>query len=259
MSDYSLPLLGKVALVTGSSRGIGEGIAVELAHRGATVHLTYVSLRSEERIKEIRRTIESLPHKPHAFVHRADLSAIDGAQTLIRSLLEQSGNELKIDILVNNAGVENVKTLAELTVDDYNQVYNLNIRGTILLTQAVLPYLNSGGRIINIGSVAAKAGVKSFSLYGSSKAALQGLTKVWARELGGNGTTVNCIEPGPVQTEMLDNVPKEVVESQTASTPVQNRLGTIAEIANAVASLAGKDGAWISGQSISLSGGFDMY
>ncbi|KAH9994594.1 NAD(P)-binding protein [Xylariaceae sp. FL0662B] len=259
LSEYTLPLLDKVALVTGASRGIGEGIAYELARRGATVILTYVSQSSEARVQEICRSISALPHKPTVYYCRADLSSLDGAQSLISELLTWRDNNLKIDIVVNNAGAERVKSLEAVTVDDYNAVYNLNVRGTILLTQAILPYLNANGRIINIGSVASRAGFKSVSLYSSSKAALEGLTRSWAAELGSNGTTVNCVNPGPIQTDMLDNIPKEIVSLQKATTPIENRLGTISEVANIVASLASKDGAWITGQTISASGGYALY
>ncbi|KAI1399781.1 NAD(P)-binding protein [Hypoxylon fuscum] len=259
MSEYTLPLFGKVALVTGGSRGIGEGIAVELARRGATVIITYVSQSSEARAQQVCRTIESLPHKPRAYAQKTDHSTLDGPQSLIDSLLQWSEDKLKIDILVNNAGVEKEKSLAEMTVDDYNEVYNLNVRGVILLTKAVLPYLSRNGRIINISSVAARAGFKNFSLYCSSKAALEGLTRSWADELGGNGTTVNCVNPGPIQSDMFERIPKSLVEMQKAQTAVENRVGTIAEVANIVASLASKDGSWITGQAIGASGGYAMY
>ncbi|KAI1444140.1 NAD(P)-binding protein [Annulohypoxylon stygium] len=259
MSDYSLPLLNKVALVTGASRGIGRGIALELARRGATVLLTYVSQSSEVLVKEVCQIIEALPHGPRSYAFRVDLGTLDGARSLISGLLEWSEQKLKVDILINNAGVEKAMSLAELTVDDYNDVYNLNVRGTILLTQAVLPYLNNNGRIINISSVAARTAFKNFSLYCSSKAALEGLTRVWAAELGHNGTTVNCVEPGPVQSDMLDDIPKHIVDLQKVLTPIENRIGTVEEVANIVASLASKDGAWITGQTISASGGFAMY
>ncbi|KAI1764487.1 NAD(P)-binding protein [Hypoxylon sp. FL1150] len=259
MSDYTLPLSGKTAIVTGASRGIGEGIAIELARRGATLLLTYVSPNSQARIQTVCQAIQSLPHKPRVHAHRADLGTPDGAKLLMDGFLEWSGGELKVDILVNNAGVEKVKSLAELTIDDYDAVYNLNVRGPILLTQAVLPYLNSNGRIINIGSVGGRSGLKNFGLYCSSKAALEGLTRCWATELGHTGTTVNCVCPGPVQSDMLDNIPEEIKEMQRIQTPIEKRFGTVAEIGNIVASLAGKDGSWITGQSINASGGWSMY
>ncbi|KAI2620769.1 NAD(P)-binding protein [Hypomontagnella submonticulosa] len=259
MSNYALPLSGKVAIVTGGTRGIGEGIALELANRGATVIITYVSQNSDARAKKICETIESLPHKPRAHAVRADLSTLDGPQAIINNLLEWSGNNLKIDILVNNAGVENVKRLEALTIDDYNLIFDLNVRGTVFLTKAVLPYLNAYGRIINIGSIGSRGGYANFCLYGASKAALEGLTRSWATELGHNGTTVNSVNPGPVESDMLANVPQDFVQFQKEHTPVEKRLGTTAEIGNIVAALCGKDGSWITGQTISASGGYDFY
>ncbi|KAI1334431.1 3-ketoacyl-acyl carrier protein reductase [Xylariaceae sp. FL0016] len=259
MPNYALPLHGKFAMVSGGSRGIGEGISLELARRGASVILTYVSASSESQTKDICQQIESLPHKPEAFASRVDLSKLDGPQALLSNILKWKGDDLKIDILVNNAGVERVKSLEDIQIDDYNAVYDLNVRGPILLTQAILPYLNSNARIINIGSVGARAGFKNLSLYCSSKAALEALTRCWAAELGANGTTVNCINAGPVQSDLLDNIPKDIIEMQKATTPLENRLGTVNEVANVVASLAGKDGAWITGQTISASGGWALY
>jgi 3-oxoacyl-[acyl-carrier protein] reductase len=129
--------------------------------------------------------------------------------------------------LVNNAGTEGIKKLDEITPQDFAQVYDLNVRGALLMTQAVLPYLQPQGRIINISSVASRAGFPGFGLYCSSKAALEGLTWCWAGELGGNGTTVNAVNPRPVESNMLKNVPKEIVEKQKAETPVENRLGLL--------------------------------
>lgn len=127
------------------------------------------------------------------------------------------------------------------------------------MTQAILPFLPPGGRIINIGSVGARAGFAGLGLYCSSKAALEGLARCWAAELGGNGTTVNCVNPGPVESEMLKNIPKEIVEAQKASTPLEKRVGTVEEVAAVVAWLAGGESRWVTGQSLSVSGGWAMY
>jgi 3-oxoacyl-[acyl-carrier protein] reductase len=155
--------------------------------------------------------------------------------------------------------MEMVRPLVEIRPEDFEFVYNLNVRAPVLLTQAVLPYLPRNGRVINIGSVGARAGFSNLSLYCSSKAALEGLTRAWAAELGHNGTTVNCVNPGPVQSDMLDNIPKDIVEGQKKGTPLENRLGTKEEIADVVAWLAGPDSRWVTGQSLSVSGGWDMY
>jgi 3-oxoacyl-[acyl-carrier protein] reductase len=187
---------------------------------------------------------------------------VEGPESIIgscKALPSRSGTELKIDILVNNAGVEVAKGLGNITTEDYNKVYDLNVRGTILMTQAFLPYLPSGGRIINISSVGSRAGFKHLSLYCSSKAAIEGLTRCWAAELGHNGTTVNAVNPGPVESEMLANIPEEIVEGQKKATPIENRLGTVEEVAAVVAWLAGNESRWVTGQTISASGGWAMY
>lgn len=126
---------------------------------------------------------------------------------------KSSSNTLKIDIIVNNAGYDVVRTLGEITPADFAAVYDVNVRGVIFLTQALLPHLNANGRIINMSSVGARGGFKAMSLYCSSKAALEGLTRCWAAELGANGTTVNCVNPGPVPSDMLDGVPGEIIAS----------------------------------------------
>ncbi|KAK7927420.1 dehydrogenase [Apiospora marii] len=272
-SEFSLPLEGKLAIVTGASRGIGEGIAFELARRGASVALAYTSPGSEPQVRALAERIRALPHAAPTFTVQADLSTTEGPHHLIMNLQAQfraaahTGDGVVhpqrpfvIDILVNNAGCERVVPLGEIDVADYNEVYDVNVRGVILLTQAALPYLAAQhARVINIGSVGARAGFRDLSLYCSSKAALEGLTRCWAAELGKNGTTVNCVSPGPVQSEMLDKIPRAIVEMQQAQTPMQNRLGTIDEVARVVAGLAGRDGDWVSGQVISASGGWAMY
>jgi 3-oxoacyl-[acyl-carrier protein] reductase len=272
-------LKGKVAVITGASRGLGEGMALELASRGAAVSvlglhscilfrtltqskvmLLYTSDSSTQRISSLITKISALPNPPEAVGCKVDLSAPSASDTVLASLNSWLGPSSQIHILVNNAGVEVNKPLGSITVDDYEKVFNLNVRGALLLTQGLLPRFSpKDNRIINIGSVGARAGFASLGLYCASKAALEGLTRCWAAELGGNGTTVNQINPGPVQSDMLDNIPKEIVEMQKANTPVQHRLGTIDEVARIVAWLAGPDSAWITGQVISASGGWAMY
>lgn len=160
---------------------------------------------------------------------------------------------------MNNAAVQITRPLAEISQQDYEDVYNVNVRGVILMTQAVLPHMPPRSRIINISSVGGRAGFANLSLYTSSKAALEGLTRSWAGELGVNGTTVNAVAPGPVQSEMLDSIPKEILSAQKNSTPVETRLGTPQEVSNVVCWLAGEESAWVSGQTLNVSGGWTMY
>ncbi|KAI2634003.1 3-ketoacyl-acyl carrier protein reductase [Xylaria nigripes] len=260
MADsYTLPLSGKVAVVTGGSRSIGEGIAIELAKRGASVVITYASAGSEAHVKEICTRIEAFPHKPSAHSIRVDLSVPSAPEVVTSSLVAWRGKDLSIDILVNNAGGGDPKSLKDVTIEDYDSIFNLNVRGVVFLTQALLPYINQNGRIINIGSVGARSPFKNLSLYSASKAALEGLTRCWAAELGHKGTTVNCVSPGPVMSPLLEKMPQNLVEMQKARTPIGNRMGTIEEIAHIVAFLASQDSSWITGQTINASGGYSVY
>lgn len=223
--------------------------------------LTYTSDSSAKKVDDLIAQINQLPTKPpSARGCKVDLSTLDGPTAIIAELDAWLGPDSRIDILVNNAGVEVVKNLDQFSVADYNKVFDLNVRGPLILTHALLPrFSEANNRIINIGSVASRYGFPGLGLYCSSKAALEGLTRSWATELGKNGTTVNQVNPGPVQTEMLDNIPKEIVNAQKAATPVENRVGTIDEIARIVTWLASPEASWVSGQVLSASGGWAMY
>lgn len=224
------------------------------------VCITYVSDNSKLLVEELRAKISQLPHKPIAWTCQADLSTTTGAQEVISQLKAYIGNDnLQIHILVNNAATEMVNNMQSVTLENYNEVFNLNVRGLMLMTQAVVPYLAPKGRIINLSSVGARSSFKGVSLYSASKAAVESFTRTWASELGGDGTTVNAVAPGPVPSDMLDNIPKELAEMQKTTTPIEQRLGTTEEIARIVGWLAGPDASWVSGQVISASGGWSMY
>ncbi|OLN81022.1 L-xylo-3-hexulose reductase 3 [Colletotrichum chlorophyti] len=275
------PLTGKTAIVSGASRGLGAAMALELATQGASVTLPppqsrawmgirsltcvrqvmllYTSPSSTPKVEALLSQIASLPHSPAAKSFKTDLASPDAPSEVLSALDAWLGPSAPVHILVNNAGTELNAPLGGITPSSFARVYDLNVRAPLLLTQAVLPRLAPASRIINVGSVGARQGFPGLGLYCSSKAALEGLTRCWARELGGNGTTVNCVAPGPVQSDMLDNVPKELVEMQKRHTPVQHRLGTVEEVARIVAWLAGSESSWVSGQVISASGGWAMY
>jgi 3-oxoacyl-[acyl-carrier protein] reductase len=175
---------------------------------------------------------------------------------VVQATIKEFGDN--IDILVNNAAVDKFKAFSELTIDDYSAVFDVNVRAVFLMSQAVMPHLRKPGRIINISSVGARCGINTASLYSATKGAVEGMTRSLATELGLAGHTVNAVEPGPVESEMLDTVPPEIVELQKKTTPVGNRIGKGNDIAPVVAWLAQEDASWISGQTISASGGYTM-
>ncbi|RDW92682.1 SDR family NAD(P)-dependent oxidoreductase [Aspergillus mulundensis] len=256
-SQQNARLSGKVAIVTGGSRGIGAGLVLELARHGAKVAITYTSSSSEPGLKELIDRIGALGNDSAAIAIKADLRDPASPGYIVAETICNFGD--KIDILVNNAGKELVKRIEEVTVADFSSIYDLNVRAPMLTLQAVLPHLRAPGRIINIGSVGARHGFKELSIYCSSKAALEGLTRCWAAELGSSGHTVNTVNPGPVRTELFDNIPKEIVEKQMADTPIENRVATVEDIALVVLWLASEESRWITGQTISASGGWAMY
>ena len=219
--------------------------------------MTFSSSGSEKSVDELVKRVEQLENGSAAAKVRADLRQIDAPEMIVQATRSAFGDH--IDILVNNAGCELVKNLEDISVDDFSYVYDLNVRAVFLMSKMVLPYLRAPGRIINVGSVGARLGLKELSLYCSSKAAVEGMTRCLAAELGLQGHTVNTVSPGPVPTDVLDGIPKEMVEMQKNSTPVENRLGTTDDIAQIVGFLSEESSRWITGQAISASGGSSMY
>ncbi|KAF2658049.1 NAD(P)-binding protein [Lophiostoma macrostomum CBS 122681] len=248
------PLAGKVAIVTGASRGIGVSLALELARRGAKITVVYTSANSESLAGNVVKQIEQLGSQ--AVAVQADLSQIDAGEKVVSRTVAAFGSS--IHILVNNAGVEFDRSLLETSAEDFAKIFDVNVRGTLLMTKAVVPHLQAPGRIINMSSVGARSGLSKLALYCASKAAVEGLTRCLAAELGELGHTVNTVAPGPTESEMLDNVPKDIVDVQLKTTPVEHRAGKPDDIAQIVAWLAEEQSRWISGQTISASGGFLM-
>ncbi|RGP73418.1 3-oxoacyl-acyl-carrier- reductase [Fusarium longipes] len=272
----ALPLTGKLAIVTGASRGIGLAITKALAARGANLILAYTSANSAASTAEIASELAS-KHSIKAIPIQADLGTVSGPASLIKQAAE-AFNPLRIDILVNNAGVALNDKVPDIKPDDFTTSYNVNVRGPLLLVQAAEPYLptDRSGRIINLSSVSASLGFVGQSVYGGTKAALEAMTRTWAREFS-ERATVNAINPGPVRSEMysrnsdefkrlikpfIQNAPlmaaregiddPEVVEeAKTAG----GRAGEADEIAGIVVMLASPESAWATGQVICANGG----
>jgi NAD(P)-dependent dehydrogenase (short-subunit alcohol dehydrogenase family) len=244
MSD----LTGKAALVTGGSRGIGAAIAQRLAGDGADVALTYVS--KPDKAAAVVADIERLGRRGLAI-------AADAAHpAAVAAAVERTAAELgRLDILVNNAGIFIPSPFEDATLDEVERYWTVNIRAAIVASQAALKHMGSGGRIISIGScVAERVPGPGLSLYAMSKAALVGLTKGLARDLGPRGITVNCVEPGPIDTDM-NPADAPHAEDQRRATAL-NRYGTAEEVAALVAHLASDEARNITGATILIDGGF---
>jgi len=253
-------LAGKVAIVTGASRGIGEAIAFDLASRGASVMITYTSASSEAKVAKLIARIGSLKNGSSAASVKADLALPGSPQQIVDATLSAFATET-IHVLVNNAGIADNKPMVDMDAGDFDSTLLLNLRAPFFLTQGVRKHFPStgGGRVINISSVAARGGFPNGSVYGASKAGLEALTRSWASEFGPAGHTVNAVAPGATQSDMLDQLDKAFVDSLRKSTPMENRLGTGQDIANIVSWLASEESRWVTGQTIGAAGGSSMY
>jgi 3-oxoacyl-[acyl-carrier protein] reductase len=241
-------LAGKVAFVQGGSRGIGAAIAIRLAQEGAAVALTYVS--SEQPAHEVVRAIEGAGGR--ALALRAD--SADAAQ-LVQAIDTAATAFGRIDILVNNAGVAVIAPIDEFKLVDFDRIVAVNVRSVFVATQAAVKYMGEGGRVITIGSTnAERIPFAGGAAYAMSKAAIVGLTKGLARDLGPRGITVNNVQPGPVDTDM-NPADTEFAASMRALMAI-DRYGRSDEIASFVAYLAGPEAAYITGASLLIDGGF---
>ncbi|EPS35268.1 hypothetical protein H072_11581 [Dactylellina haptotyla CBS 200.50] len=259
----ALPLADKVAIVTGGSRGLGEDMAIALAKAGAKVAIIYTSEKSTAPAESIVSQINSLEINassatPSALAIRADLCDPSSFPKIVSQSITLSKTS-NINIIVNNAAVQIGLPIGDITPKEFTDTYTLNILAPMLLMKAALPHLAPRSRIINMSSVGGRSGFAGLSLYCSSKAALEGLTRSWAGELGGNGTTVNAIACGPIQTDMLDSIPERIKGRQKEDTPVEQRFGEKREVSDVVVWLAGEGSSWVTGQTINVSGGWTMY
>jgi NAD(P)-dependent dehydrogenase (short-subunit alcohol dehydrogenase family) len=240
---------GRRALVTGGSRGIGAAIALALARDGVDVAITYE--RSADRAAEVVRGIEALGRRGLAI-------AADSADPVaIRASVEQAVRGLGgLDILVNNAGIARGGPLEAMSLEDIDAVLDVNIRSVVLASQAAIPHLGEGGRIVNMGScLAERVTQPGLSVYSMSKSALIAFTKGLARDLGPRGITVNIVHPGPTDTDMNPaNGPQ--AEAQRQSIAV-GHYGSAEDIAGMVAFLAGPGGRQITGAGFTVDGGLN--
>ncbi|BBK38851.1 oxidoreductase [Allostella sp. ATCC 35155] len=244
-------LQGKVAIVTGASKGIGAGIARAMATAGADVVVNYAS--DAEGAGRVVRAIGEAGGSAHAV--RADISGGAEAAALADAAVARFG---RVDILVNNAGVFRFDPLEAITADEFRRHFDVNVLGLLLLTQAVVArFPPEGGTVINIGSIAAHRRAANTAIYSASKSAVDALTQVLAKELGPRGIRVNAIKPGAVETEGVHEaglIGGEYEASLVSQTPL-GRYGQPDDIAPVAVFLASDAARWITGELINVSGG----
>ncbi|MCY9517972.1 3-oxoacyl-[acyl-carrier-protein] reductase [Paenibacillus apiarius] len=245
-------LEGKVAVVTGASRGIGRAIALSLADAGADVVVNYAG--SEAAANDTAAAIEALGRK--AITVKANVGKADEADQLVKTALEQMG---RIDILVNNAGITRDNLIMRMKEEEFDQVIETNLKGVFNCIKSVTrPMMKQrSGRIINISSVVGVLGNPGQANYVAAKAGVIGLTKASARELASRGITVNCVAPGFIETDMTDALPEEYREQLLAQIPLA-RLGQPEHIAKTVRFLASEDAEYMTGQTVHVDGGMYM-
>lgn len=242
-------LQGKVALVTGGSRGIGAAIVQRLAEDGADIAFTYV--KSADTAKQIVAACREKGVRAEAI--RADAASADDMRGLVDEVVERLGS---LDILVNNLAISTWETLEEATEEVFDRVVNVNIRAVFLASRAAAKVMRPGSRIINIGSIfGERIPVPRHALYAMSKFALAGLTRGWARDLGPKKITVNCVQPGPVATDMNPEDDRPVVAFLRGQTAL-GRYAKPEEVAALVAFLASSESSDITGTCFNIDGGF---
>ncbi|MEG1504714.1 MAG: 3-oxoacyl-[acyl-carrier-protein] reductase [Lachnospiraceae bacterium] len=245
-------LEGKVAVVTGASRGIGKAVAQTLARQGAMVVINYQG--SKEKAEMVQAEIEHAGGK--AMTYQCDVSDFKACELFIKDIIAQLGS---IDVLVNNAGITKDGLLMKMSEEDFDQVLNVNLKGTFHCIRFVSRQMmkQKSGRIINMSSVVGVMGNAGQANYAASKAGVIGLTKAAARELASRHITVNAVAPGFIETDMTEALSEKVKESTRSQIPL-GILGQPEDIANAVAFLASQEAGYITGQVLHVDGGMAM-
>ncbi|GIN91409.1 3-oxoacyl-[acyl-carrier-protein] reductase FabG [Siminovitchia terrae] len=247
-----MKLEGKVALVTGASRGIGRATAITLAEAGADVVINYAG--STDKANEVAEQIRALGRE--AITYQCNVSDSEAVQTMIKDTVAKFG---RLDILVNNAGITRDNLLMRMKENEWDDVIDTNLKGVFLCTKAVTRQMmkQRSGRIINVASIVGVIGNPGQANYVAAKAGVIGLTKSTARELASRGITVNAVAPGFISTDMTDQLTDEQKEAMLQQIPLA-QFGQASDIANTVLFLASDDSNYITGQTIHVDGGMVM-
>jgi len=249
----------KIALVTGGSRGLGRNMAISLAKKGIDVVFTYNS--NKQKADEVVAEIQSLGQKAMAFqLDTSNVKAFDEFFKQITASLKEQTGSTNFDFLINNAGTALYAPFAETTEAQFDEVMNIHYKGVFFLTQKALPFINDGGRIINISSGLARFSLPGSSAYGSMKGAIEVLTRYLAKELGSRGIAANIVAPGAIETDFGNGHVRDNkdVNGHIAGMTALGRVGLPDDIGGVVAFLCTEDGRWINGQRIEVSGGVSL-
>jgi 3-oxoacyl-[acyl-carrier protein] reductase len=247
----ALDFSGKVALVTGSSRGIGAGLVKAFGEHGARCAINYVADAAGRNKTDAERVAAAIPG---AKIFECDVGNAESVGTMMESIQQEFGG---LDILVNNAGILHDRTIKKMTSEEWEGVLRVNLTGAFNCIQKASAILRPEGRIVNISSVSGQLGFFGQANYAASKAGLMALAKVAARELARQQITVNAIAPGFIDTEMSRTMPEEVAKQFLAQVPA-GRYGKVDDIVFAALSLCSRYAGYITGQVIHVSGGFYM-
>ncbi|MGR9464666.1 SDR family oxidoreductase [Rhizobium leguminosarum] len=239
---------GKVALVTGASRGIGAAVARRLATDGFTVVINYSGNAAPA--EELAQEIEQAGGK--ALTAKADVSDAEAVRRMFDAAEAAFGG---VDVLINNAGIMMLSSLAEADDANFDRQIGVNLKGTFNTLREAAKRLRDGGRVVNFSTSVVGLKLETYGVYAATKAAVETLTAIMAKEMRGRNITVNAIAPGPVATDLFLNGKSDELIARMAKMNPLERLGTPEDIAAAVAFLAGPDGGWINGQTLRANGG----
>ncbi|MFY9221140.1 MAG: 3-oxoacyl-[acyl-carrier-protein] reductase [Blastocatellia bacterium] len=243
---------GKVAIVTGASRGIGRAIVQELAKQGCQIAFNYN--KSAEAAEELKKECEASDRQVLAY--QLDVANFAAVQEMVKDVKSKLG---RIDFLINNAGITNDKLLMRMKEDDWDSVINTNLKSAFNFCQSIAPIMlkQKYGRILNISSISGVVGMAGQANYSASKAGLIGLSKSLAKELGSRNITVNVLAPGIIETDMTTVLSEDYRKKLLEQIPLQ-RFGQVAELARVAAFLLSDDAQYITGQVIQIDGGLAM-
>jgi len=238
----------RTAIITGASRGIGVALAKRLAADGFNVVINYAS--SAAPAEELAETLKSQGHK--ALAIKADIARPDAVKALFDKTIAEFGG---VDVIVNNAGVMTTTPIADMDDDTYDAMMDINVRGTFNMLREGAKHLRDHGRVINFSTTALHLKLPGYAVYNATKAAVEAMTGVFAKELRGRQITVNAVAPGPVATELFLSGKTDEQIANFAKMPPLERLGEPDDIAGVVSFLAGPDSGWVDGQTIRANGG----